>query len=211
MNFLWLGWSAQWLDSIPCLLVGGSVGQAGQSVLLVCRSIIPCAILLILHGNQSTIKSTISNSNPTLLWMQQKCPLSSTLRTQMQMHQSNDELCQTAKPIRQVLNPNVDDQFSNQLKSTPKVEAKRKCEQQLQDEPRCLQKSQCCERLILEKILQETWFFFGWGGVLDCLTRSLVCWSVGGRTGWSVSVVGPSVHHLLGHITHSARQSIHNK
>jgi len=52
------------------------------------------------------------------------------------MRQSNGELFQTAKPIGQVLNPNVDDRFSNQLKSTPKVEAKRKCEQQLQDEPR---------------------------------------------------------------------------
>ena len=113
-----------------------------------------CNILLIFHNNQSTIKSTISNSNPTLLWMQQKFPLSSTLRTQMQMHQSNVWFCQTAKPIRQVLNPNVDDQFSNQLKSTPKVEAKRKCERQLQDEPRCLQKSQCCELLNLEEILQ---------------------------------------------------------
>ena len=65
MNFLRLRWSARWLDSIPCLLVGGSVGRAGQSVRLVRRSIIPCAILLVLHGNQSTIKSTISNSNPT--------------------------------------------------------------------------------------------------------------------------------------------------
>ena len=51
----------------------------------------------------------------------------------MQMRQSNGELYQTAKPIGQVLNPNVDDRFSNQLKSTPKVEAKRKCEQQLQE------------------------------------------------------------------------------
>jgi len=63
----------------------------------------------------------------------------------MRMRQSNGELFQTAKPIGQVLNPNVDDRFSNQLKSTPKVEAKHKCEQQLQDKPRCLQKSECCE------------------------------------------------------------------
>ncbi len=60
----------------------------------------------------------------------------------MQMSQCNGEMCQTAKPIGQVLNQNVDDPFSNQLKSKPKVEAKRKCEQQLQVEPRCLQKSQ---------------------------------------------------------------------
>jgi len=63
----------------------------------------------------------------------------------MQMRQSNGEFCHTAKLIGQVLNPNVDDRFSNRLKSTPKVEAKCKWERQLQDEPWCLQKSQCCK------------------------------------------------------------------
>ncbi len=79
----------------------------------------------------------------------------------MELHQSNGELCQTAKPIGQVLNPNVDDRFSNQLKLTPKVEAKRKCKRQLQDEQGVFKSLNAVSDLFLRKSCNTKRISFG--------------------------------------------------